>query len=118
MEQDRQWLSDTVLVNESRDEAVAGDVSVYRSIGEACRALEHWWVEGDFGYAFAASGDRLRLGVDRSKNVVVESREPCPDGTSIVFEWLKSSAHAVLLARNAKAKRGKAILSPFEERDL
>lgn len=45
MELDQQWLSEAVLIKENAREAVAGDVSLYRSIGEACRALEHWWVE-------------------------------------------------------------------------
>lgn len=55
------WLADIVVVNENRDEATVGDVSVYRSVGEACRALEHWWVENGEGFAFTASGDRLVL---------------------------------------------------------
>ena len=45
------WLSDIVVVNESRDETTAGDVSVYRSADEACRSLEHWWVENGEGFA-------------------------------------------------------------------
>jgi hypothetical protein len=118
MELDQQWLSEAVLINESTQEAVAGDVSLYRSIGEACRALEHWWVEERLGYAFTASGDRLLLTVDRSKNVVLEGREPCSDGKAIVLGWLKSSAGSVLQARKAKAAGGKVILSSFEERGL
>lgn len=104
-----QWLADIVLINESRIEAVAGDVSLYRSVGEACRALEHWWVEGDYGYAFAASGDRLILAVDKSKNVILQRREASIDGTAIVLRWLESSARSVLNARKARAAERRPI---------
>jgi hypothetical protein len=115
MESDSQWLSDVVLVNESRAEATAGDVSLYRSTGEACRFLEHWWVKDSEGYAFSAAGDRLILGVDQSNNVIVMRREPCAEGKSIVLNWLNSCAVAVLQARRSRAAKGKDILGLYEE---
>ena len=109
------WLDDIVVVNESRAEAVPGDVSVYRSAGEACRALEHWWVENAEGFAFTAAGDRLSLGVAGGDTVVVASQEPAVSGSDIVRRWLRGYAKAVLDARQAKALEGKVVLSRLED---
>jgi hypothetical protein len=109
------WLADIVVLNESRDEATAGDVSVYRSVGAACGALEHWWVENGEGFAFTASGDRLVLGVNGGNTVVVASQEAVPDGAQIVLGWLRDYAAALLEARRAKALKGKVVLSRSEE---
>ena len=110
-------LADIVIVNENKDEASAGDVSVFRSASEACAWLEHWWVEDGEGFAFTATGDRLTLGVD-DEAVVVIGRQATPDGPAIVREWLRASALAVLEARRAKARKGRATLSRVEEQGL
>jgi len=110
------WLADIVLLNDNPDEATAGDVSVFRSAGAACSCLEHWWVENGEGFAFAANGERLILGVDEKERVFVVDRQPTPDGHEIVRGWLQSYAGAVLKARRTKAARGKLALAPFEER--
>ena len=109
------WLSDIVIVNESRDEASTSGVSIFLSSGEACRYLEPWWVEEARGYAFTATGDRLTLAVDAQTRVIVAGQEAVPNGAEVVREWLRASGAAVLEARKARAKRGKAILSGFEE---
>jgi hypothetical protein len=109
------WLADIVVVNESRVAAIAGDVSVYRSAGEACRALEHWWIEGDEGAAFTASGERLTLGVTGSGMVSVTGHQAMEGGPGIVRGWLQHAATAVLEARRAKAPKGKVVLSRSEE---
>jgi hypothetical protein len=101
-------LTDIVVLNESRDEARAGDVSVFRSANEACAYLEHWWVEDGEGFAFTASGDRLGLGVDSAQRVVVLSREAVPDGAEIVRGWLHAYAAAVLEARRSSTRSSKA----------
>lgn len=102
MEQ-RNWLEDVAIVNESRDERVAGGVLVFRNAGDACSHLEHWWVENAEGFAFTALGDRLILGVDPSGRVVVERREACMDGGEIVESWLRHSAGSVLAARRHRS---------------
>jgi len=112
------WLSDIVIVNESRDEAVAGDVYIFRSAGEACVWLEHWWVENDEGFAFTAAGGRLTLGVDDTKRVIVTGQHDMPGGTEVVLACLRASAAACLDARKAKAEKGKATLSRSEELGL
>src|ERR1041385_9146166 len=101
------WLAGIVVVNESRDEATAGDVSVFRSAGEACKSLEHWWVENGEGIAFTAMGDRLTLGVDDRNRVIATGQHNAPEGREIVLAWLRTHAAAVLDARRAKAERGK-----------
>jgi hypothetical protein len=112
------WLANIVVVNESRDESTAGDVSVFRSAGEACRSLEHWWVENGEGFAFTATGDRLTLGVDDKNRVIATGQHDTPGGREVVLAWLRAHAATVLDARRAKAERGKATLSRSEERGL
>ena len=106
------WLSDIVLISESEDENIAGDVSIFRSFGEACRYLEHWWVEESHGFAITAMGERLILGVE-NRAVIVVSREAKPR-PELVLECWKPTADALLEARESKAIKGKAILSGFE----
>jgi hypothetical protein len=108
------WIADIVVVNESRDEAEAGDVTIFRSVGEACDWLEHWWVENEEGFAFTATGERLALGVDDKGRVVVAARQIVPGGTEIVLGWLRAAAAAVLEARKARAQDGKLILNSYE----
>ncbi len=111
------WLTDIVVVNESRDEGSAGDVTVFRSAGEACRYLEHWWVQNGEGFAFTAVGERLMLDLDAKDRVIVTGKQDVPEGAEIVREWLQSCAVSVLNALKAKAGRGKGMLSPTEERE-
>lgn len=109
------WLEDIVLVNESGDPLVAGDVSVFRSAGDACQYLEHWWVEQNEGFAFSATGERLLFGVDAARRVVVRSRESCPEGEVIVTSWLFNLAVAVRQARRAHAAKGKVSVGDLEK---
>ena len=113
-----QWLCDIVIINESREEGIAGDIAVYRSVGEACRAVEPWWVEGREGYAFTASGDRLIFGVDAFNRVVVNGRERCAEGPQVVERWLNAHAASVLEARKHRAQKGTDILGRCEEQGL
>ena len=106
-------LADIVVVNENRDETTAGDVSIFRNAEAACGWLEHWWVEDGEGSAFTASGERLTLGVDENR-VVVIGREAAPEGATLVHDWLRAAAAAVLEARRVKAARGKVVLSQSE----
>ena len=109
------WLDEVIIVNESNDERIAGDVSVYRSEGDALNNLEAWWVENSEGHAFSATGNRLVLGVGASRMVVVVRREECREGPEIVLECLRSHARDVLQARQRQAQEGRAILSRAEE---
>ena len=108
-------LAEIVVVNENRDPAAAGDVTIFRNADAACRYLEHWWVEDGEGWAFTASGERLTLGVNEREQVVVLDREPAPDGLDLVHQWLRVAASAVLEARRSKAARGKVIPNASEE---
>jgi len=113
----KSWLFDIVVVNESDDEATAGDVSVFRSAGEACRYLESWWVTENLGVAFTAAGERLSLGI-QGEAVVVLERNETPGGEAIVQKWLRHSAAAVLGARKTKAAKFKAALGKCEEQGM
>ncbi len=108
------WLSEIVVLNESSDEAVAGDVSIFRHAGDACAHLEYWWVEDKEGFAITAAGHRIELGVGPKREVVVATVEEVPSGANVVRAWLHSLANAVLAARTSKAKKGKLRLTPSE----
>ena len=111
------WLDEVIVLNESRDESVPGDVSVYRSVDEGCRAIENWWVENSEGFAFTATGVRLVLGVNAAGEVIVSRREECAEGPAIVLSWLQALAQNTLEARRRAAKKGKTILSRAEQVD-
>lgn len=114
----RSWLDDIVIVNEGPSGGVAGDIAIYRSEGDACTALEPWWVRDGEGQAFTAAGTRLILDVDASDRVIVSCREPCDEGAEIVLAWLQSLAHRTLEWRVEAAGKGRAILSPAEEQGI
>ena len=114
-------LADIILVNESRDENEPGDVAVFRNVDAMCGYLEHWWVEEGYGFAFTATGQRIRLEVDDHDRVRVAAKEDVADGQLIVRRWLESQASAVLKARRAKASQRRLFarrvpLSDFEQR--
>lgn len=109
------WLDEIVVVNESKEERLPGDVSLYRSVGDACEALEYWWVKNGEGHAFTASGIRLVLAAEQNGLVTVAAREACPEGPAIVSSWLVSLAETALEARRRVAQNGRAILSEAEE---
>ncbi|QQV76555.1 hypothetical protein H5J25_14015 [Sphingomonas aliaeris] len=115
MDDPRNWLDEIVIVNESKEERLPGDVSLYRSIGDACEALEYWWVKNGEGHAFTASGVRLVLTAEDNGLVTVASREECAEGPAIVVTWLMSLAETALEARKRVAQDGRAILSAAEE---
>jgi hypothetical protein len=108
------WLSEIVVINESSDEAVAGDVSIFRHAGDACAWLEHWWAEDKEGFAITAAGHRIELGVGPKREVIIAGIEDVPSAADVVREWLRSLALVVLAERTLKAKKGKLRLSPSE----
>jgi len=109
------WLDDVVIVNESRDERQAGDVSIFRNAMEACGWLEHWWVENGEGFAFTAAGDRLMLAADNNDRVYVADRQEVADGSEIVRGWLLATATALLETRRAKVGKGKLHFGAAEK---
>ena len=109
------WLSDIIIVVQGDDELSLYNAEVFRSVGQACSYLEHWWVEDGCGFAFTAVGQRLNLSV-QDRAVIVTGREDFPNGEALVLGWLKASAKHMLDARRSKAGKRKAVLAPFEER--
>lgn len=112
------WLDEIVVVNESAEERRPGDVSLYRSAGDACEALEYWWVRNGEGYAFTASGVRLVLTAKPKGPVTIARRENCLEGPTIVLSWLQSLAETALEARKRVAQSGRAILSDAEKQGV
>jgi hypothetical protein len=115
MSTSRNWLDEVVVLNESPDESVPGDVSVHRSVGDALRTIEPWWVENAKGFAFTATGVRLVLKVAPSGEVIVARREEFSQGQAIVIGWLQALAQTTLEARRRVAGNGRVWLSRAEE---
>jgi hypothetical protein len=109
------WLDEVVLLNESKSESVAGDVSVYRSEGDACASIEDWWVTNSEGYAFTATGVRLVLEVGSKGEVIVARREQCREGPAIVQGWLEALVQLTLDTRRRVAAERGVSLSRAEE---
>lgn len=114
MEQLPDWLADVVVLNESTDERVPGDVSVHRSDGDALLSLEATEVRHGLVFAFTATGVRLVLDTDGSGAVVVASRQICAEGPEIVLGWLRALARSQLEARRRTAAQGRAVLGAAE----
>lgn len=108
------WLSEIVVLNESRDEAVAGDVSIFRHADDACAHLEYWWVEDKEGCAITAAGHRIELGVGAKREVIIAGMEELPTAADVVRSWLHSVASGVLEERTHRAKKGRLRLSTSE----
>ena len=83
------WLDEVVILNDSNgseiDESIPGDVSIYRSEGDALRELEPWAVQHSQIFAFNAAGERLVLGLGEAGQVIIARREECQDGSEIVL---------------------------------
>ncbi|MFB0874615.1 MULTISPECIES: hypothetical protein [unclassified Sphingobium] len=116
------WLEEVVILNDSNgsdiDESIPGDVSIYRSEGDALRELEPWAVEHSHIFAFNAAGKRLVLGVSEAGQVIIARREGCPDGSKIVLKWLTFLAQSIVDARVRVAQKGRVVLSTYEEAGL
>lgn len=113
------WLEEVVVLNDSNgsdiEEGMPGDVSIYRSEGDALRDLEPWAVEHSHIFAFNAAGKRLVLGIGELGQVIIVRRENCPDGSEIVLRWLTALAQSTIDARVRVAQKGRIILSGYEE---
>lgn len=113
------WLDEVVILNDSDgtsiEESMPGDVSMYRSEGDALRALEPWAVKDSQIFAFNAAGKRLVLGLGSAGQVIVVRREDCSDGSEIVLKLLTSLAQTTVDARVRIAQKGKVVLSGYEQ---
>jgi hypothetical protein len=107
------WLRDVIIVNESKDERAAGDVSIFRTEYDACRTLEPTDVTNKEYLAFNGVGERVSFGVDRL-HVVIQRREQEPSGIEIVHRWLTETVTHAHEVRKEKANRGKLKLGREE----
>ena len=112
------WLDGIVILNESPEERRPGDVSIHRSVGDACEALEHWFVNNNESHACTASGTRLILIAEHNGPITVCRREECVDGGEIILGWLQSLAETTLDARKRAAQTRRVMLSAEEEQGV
>ena len=96
------WLHDIVLVNDSPNEAIPGDVAIFRNFADARSYLEHWGEEPGRA-AFSGAGEKLLIEADRHGNVSIMRREPRADGELIIRSWLNRMAQALLETRRYRA---------------
>lgn len=107
------WLDDVIVVNESGDLCVAGDVQIYRNEGDVGRQLEDWYVNEVDHLALTGTGRKATLGL-RHMVVVVERLEPFAEGPALLYVWLRSTAQHLLSVRMERAHKGKGHLGSLE----
>jgi hypothetical protein len=86
------WLRDVVVVNESDDVHVAGDVQVYRNATDMSHQLEHWYVDVPH-LALDGLGRRAVLG-STGDRIIIERLEDYADGRALLQTWLLSTARS------------------------
>ena len=67
------------------------------------------------GFVLTATGEQAKLGL-KDGRVVPIGCEPLVGGGAIVERWLTAAASTVLAARRERAQRGRAVLSPSEQK--
>lgn len=107
------WLDHVIVVNESNDPAVAGDVQIYLNEDAVSRHLEHWYVH-EKHLALTGTGQKAKLGL-RDELVVIERVEPFPAGPALLNSWLKITAEHVLSARVVRSRKGNLQPGALEE---
>ena len=112
------WLHDVVLVNESRALDLPGDITLFRSEGDACGHLEPWWVAKGEGFALSGAGEQVVFGVKGNSVVVAERKAARAEDEAILKALLTAAAAAVLAARRKRAERGRAVLGVQEQDGL
>jgi hypothetical protein len=111
------WLDDVIIVNESSDPEIAGDVQIYRNEGDVGRQLEHWYVSDVEHLALTGTGQKAALGL-RGKLVVVDRVEPFPAGPSLLSTWLEATARHSLSVRTERARKGQTQLGALGARGV
>lgn len=101
----KSWLHDVAVFNESPENALPGDISIYRSIEEMCSGMEAWMVEGGgIGFCLNGLGQAVQLYSegDQAVGSVVDEAKPDLDTLTI---WLRHVAKDVQQARLAKCNK-------------
>lgn len=108
----KNWLSDVTVINETNNIQDVGDLSVFRSLGDACLKLEPWYVDEDF-HALNGLGQSLEFSASgfTTKATIVSGLEPNPH---LLLSWLSQSAEHVFKAREYKATKNKLVLGQAE----
>jgi hypothetical protein len=101
-----------VVVNESDDVHVAGDVQVYRNATDMSHQLEHWYVDVPH-LALDGLGRRAVLG-STGDRIIIERLEDYADGRALLQTWLLSTARSRQAARAERARRKHFVLGAAE----
>ncbi len=100
------WLSDVVILNENREYRAAGDVDVFRSLGDACRYLEPWYIEQEMFFTLNGLGQAIEFSVENNMVVGAVNGVSRPDADTLKV-WLVTTAGHVFEARKHRSvKRG------------
>lgn len=107
------WLTDVIVLNESGDPEVNGDVQVYRNASDLSYQLEHWYVGDVEHLALDGLGRRVVLGLDGHR-VIVERIEEYPEGPALLRSWLFSLAQHLRKVRIERATKKRFELGAAE----
>lgn len=107
------WLSDVIVINETNNSEDVGDLSIFRSLGDACRKVEPWYADEVNFYALNGLGQSLEFtssGYTTKASTLTEV-EPNPH---LLLFWLSQSAKDVFEARQYKASKNELVLGLAE----
>lgn len=107
------WLSDVTIINETNGNENVGDLSVFRSLGDACLKLEPWYVDEVNIHALNGLGQSLEFSASgfTTRATIVSGLEPNPQ---LPLSWLSQFAEHVFDARKYKATKNKLVLGKSE----
>jgi len=115
MTSERNWLNDIIIVNENNTNAEVGDLSIFRSLGDACRKIEPWYANEVTYFALNGMGYPVKFFADGNLTKATIQQEELQDLPTL-NGWLRSSAQSIFSARQFNAKRNKLILGELESK--
>lgn len=100
------WLADVVILNESSDRDIAGDVSIFRSFGDAELKLEPWYVLDECFFALNGLGQVLEFTTDHGRTLAKVTDATATD-IETLRNWLSATAEHYRDVRAEKSKKRK-----------
>lgn len=105
-------LDQSILINESSDPDVPGDVSLFRSVSDAAQYLEPIDVRNNEYFAYSLDGRELLLRVENNRVRIAHSNAS-DDHTARIRRLLEAAAGSVITASRRRGNP-KAEIDPSQ----
>ena len=118
------WLADVVVINDTDAYGLAGDVQIFRNVGELIDYLESWYVEENHEhYILTGTGRPMKLGLEERSSwrgtwkdiVVADDGAEQPSDVETLMTWLTAMAEHLRGLRQKQAEKGKVVLGDREK---